>query len=118
MRDSEGLEASRQMLHRLNALAAELETGAARSLYRFGATRAYDEVMRVRLEVIGERALPDAPTLAAFLARRLAPAIEPAPPSRRDRTISRKSSSARRNSANPRRSRARKPESGRAAHHE
>ena len=75
MRDSQGLEASRQLLHRLNALAAELETGAARSLYRFGATRAYDEVMRVRLEVIGERALPDAPTLAAFLARRLAPAI-------------------------------------------
>jgi uncharacterized membrane-anchored protein len=31
--------------------------------------------MRVRLEAIGERALPDAPTLAAFLARRLAPAI-------------------------------------------
>ena len=75
MRDSEGLEASRAMLHRLNALAAELETGAARSLYRFGATRAYDEVMRGRLEAIGERALPDAPTLAAFLARRLAPAI-------------------------------------------
>lgn len=75
MRDSQGLEASRELLHRLNALAAELETGAARSLYRFGATRAYDEVMRVRLEVIGERALPDAPTLAAFLARRLAPAI-------------------------------------------
>ncbi len=75
MRDSEGLEASRQLLHRLNGLAAELETGAARSLYRFGATRAYDEVMRGRLEAIGERALSDAPTLAAFLARRLAPAI-------------------------------------------
>ncbi len=75
MRDSEGLEASRQLLHRLNALAAELETGAAKSLYRFGATRAYDEVMRVRLEAIGERPLPGAPTLAAFLARRLAPAI-------------------------------------------
>jgi uncharacterized membrane-anchored protein len=75
MRDSEGLDVSRQLLNRLNALAAELETAAAQSLYRFGATRAYYDLLNLRLESIGERALPDVPTLAAFLARRLTPAI-------------------------------------------
>ncbi len=75
MRDSAGLEASRDVLNRLNALAAELETGAARSFFRFGATKAYYDVMRVRLDAIHERPLPDAPTLAAFLGRRLTPAI-------------------------------------------
>jgi uncharacterized membrane-anchored protein len=75
MRDSAGLEASRALLNRLNGLAADLETGAARTFYRFGATTAYYDVMRVRLEAIHERALPDAPTLGAFLGRRLTPAI-------------------------------------------
>ncbi len=75
MRDSEGLEASRQLLDRLNALAADLETGAAQSLYRFGATKAYYDIVNVRLDTIGERALPNLPTLAAFLARRLNPAM-------------------------------------------
>ncbi|ACK49377.1 conserved hypothetical protein [Methylocella silvestris BL2] len=75
MSDSEGLEASRQLLGRLNALAAELETGAAQSLYRFGATKAYHEVVELRLKGIGEHAIGDIPTLAAFLSRRLTPAI-------------------------------------------
>jgi uncharacterized membrane-anchored protein len=75
MRDSAGLEASRELLNRLNTLAAELETGAARSFYRFGATKAYYDVVRVRLETLHEKPLPDAPTLAQFLGRRLTPAI-------------------------------------------
>ncbi len=75
MRESKGLEASRILLDRLTALAAELEEGAAQSLYRFGATKAYHELMSLRLESIQERPLPNLPTLAAFLARRLTPAI-------------------------------------------
>jgi uncharacterized membrane-anchored protein len=75
MRDTEGFEASRQLLDRLTALAAELEAGAAQSLYRFGATRAYHELMTLRLDALGEKALPNVPTFAAFLARRLTPAI-------------------------------------------
>lgn len=75
MRESKGLEASRILLDRLTALAAELEEGAAQSLYRFGATRAYHELMSLRLEAIGERPEPNLPTLAAFLTRRLTPAI-------------------------------------------
>lgn len=75
MRESEGFEASRQLLDRLTALAADLEAGAAESLFRFGATRAYHELMSLRLEALGEQALPNVPTIAAFLARRLTPAI-------------------------------------------
>jgi len=75
MRQGEGLEASRELLHRLTALAAELEAGAANSLYRFGATRAYHELVRHRLDAIGEEPLPNLPALAAFLTRRLMPAI-------------------------------------------
>jgi uncharacterized membrane-anchored protein len=75
MRQGEGIEASRKLLDRLTALAAELEAGAAHTLYRFGATRAYHELVRHRLDAIGEEPLPHLPTLAAFLTRRLMPAI-------------------------------------------
>jgi uncharacterized membrane-anchored protein len=75
MRESEGFDASRQLLDRLTALAADLEAGASQSLYRFGATRAYYELMNLRLDALGEQALPNLPTFAAFLARRLTPAI-------------------------------------------
>jgi len=75
IRQGEGLEASRELLQRLTALAAELEAGAANSLYRFGATRAYHELVRHRFDAIGEEPLPNLPVLAAFLTRRLTPAI-------------------------------------------
>jgi len=75
MQTSDGLETNRALLDRLTALAAELETGAAESLFRFGATRAYDELVRLRLEAIGERPIPGLSSWSAFLARRLAPAI-------------------------------------------
>ena len=42
---------------------------------RFGASRAYDEIVQQRLATIREVALPGYPTLAAFLARRMAPAM-------------------------------------------
>jgi uncharacterized membrane-anchored protein len=75
MQATEGFDANKKLLGRLTALAAELEGGAAASLFRFGATRAYDELVRLRLEAIGERALPGQTTLAGFLSRRMAPAI-------------------------------------------
>lgn len=75
MQATEGFEANRKLLSQLTELAAELEGGAAASLFRFGATRAYDELVRLRLEAIGEKALPGQTTLAGFLSRRLAPAI-------------------------------------------
>jgi uncharacterized membrane-anchored protein len=75
MQATEGFEANKKLLGRLTALAAELEGGAAGSLFRFGATRAYDELVRLRLEAVGEKALPGQATLAGFLSRRMAPAI-------------------------------------------
>lgn len=76
MRGCEGFEASRQLLDRLTALAADLEAGASQSLFRFGATRAYYELMTLRLDSLGEEALPNLPTFAGFLARRLTPAMK------------------------------------------
>jgi uncharacterized membrane-anchored protein len=63
------------MLDELTALAAELEAGAAGSLFRFGASRAYDEIVQTRLRIIGERKVGGLPTWSSFLARRMAPAI-------------------------------------------
>src|SRR5262245_44208350 len=75
MRTTEGFEANQRLLNGLTALAAELEAGAAASLFRFGASRAYDEIVHLRLETIGERAVKGFTTWSAFLARRMAPAM-------------------------------------------
>jgi uncharacterized membrane-anchored protein len=75
MRESRGIEANNHLLDRLTALAAELEAGAAYSLFRFGATRAYHEIIGQRLVAIGEQPVPGLPSFSAFLARRLSPAI-------------------------------------------
>lgn len=66
---------NQSLLDRLTALAANLEAETSSSSYRFGATRAYNEIVLARLEAIGEAALLEHPTFAAFLARRLGPAI-------------------------------------------
>jgi uncharacterized membrane-anchored protein len=75
MQGSEGFDANRRLLERLTALASELEAGAAGSLFRFGATRAYDELIRLRLEAISERPIPGVASWSGFLSRRFAPAI-------------------------------------------
>jgi uncharacterized membrane-anchored protein len=72
---TEGLKANHKLLDDLTALAAELEAGAAASQFRFGASRAYDEIVRRRLETIGERKYGGWPTWSSFLARRVAPAL-------------------------------------------
>jgi uncharacterized membrane-anchored protein len=72
---TEGLEANHKLLDELSALAAELEAGAAASQFRFGASRAYDEIVQRRLATIGERKYGGLPTWTSFLARRVAPAI-------------------------------------------
>ncbi|HVY57348.1 MAG TPA: DUF3422 domain-containing protein [Xanthobacteraceae bacterium] len=75
MRGSQGLAANHHLLDELTALAAELEAGAAASLFRFGASRAYNEIVYLRLETIGERKVGGLPTWSSFLARRMAPAM-------------------------------------------
>ncbi len=74
-RGAQGLEANQRLLDELTTLAAELEAGAAASQFRFGASRAYDEIVRRRLETIGERKVGGLPTWTSFLARRMAPAL-------------------------------------------
>ena len=75
MTQSKGVEQNRALLDALTGLASELEVGAAASLYRFGATRAYNDLARARLEAIGETRLPDYPSWSGFLAHRLEPAM-------------------------------------------
>jgi uncharacterized membrane-anchored protein len=75
MRRTDQLIDNHRLLDELTALAAELEAGAAASLFRFGASRAYNEIVQLRLQTIGERKVEGFPTWTSFLARRMAPAI-------------------------------------------
>jgi uncharacterized membrane-anchored protein len=52
-----------------------VEADAASSLYRFGASRAYDGIVGERLEALEEEAVPGYDTWAGFLQRRVAPAM-------------------------------------------
>jgi len=75
MRGARDLSDNHHLLDELMALAAEVEAGGAASLFRFGASRAYDEIVTQRLQSIGERAIGTLPTWSSFLARRMAPAL-------------------------------------------
>ena len=66
---------SQRLLDELVGLAAELEADAVAALHRFGASRAYDEIVGQRLAAIGEQPIPGYETWSAFLKRRLAPAM-------------------------------------------
>lgn len=75
MRVAKNLSDNHQMLDELTALAADVEAGAAASQFRFGATKAYEEIVTQRLHIVGERKVPGYPTWTSFLARRMAPAM-------------------------------------------
>lgn len=59
----------------LTRLAAEAEHAAARTRYRFSATRAYHAIVQQRLADLREQRMPGVQTLGGFLARRFAPAM-------------------------------------------
>jgi len=63
------------LLDRLTALAAKVEAEATAAAFRFGASRAYEGIVQQRLIAIGEAPVGMRPTLAAFLSRRLQPAM-------------------------------------------
>jgi uncharacterized membrane-anchored protein len=75
MRRTERLVDNHRLLDELTEFAGELEAGAAASLFRFGASRAYNEIVQLRLQTIGERKVEGFPTWTSFLARRMAPAM-------------------------------------------
>lgn len=63
------------LLDEITALAADLEADAASSHYRFGASRAYDEIVRDRLDALAEEPVTGYETWRGFLERRTAPAM-------------------------------------------
>jgi len=72
---SDGRRKSQDLLAELTELAAELEADAAASLYRFGASRAYDGIVEERLAMLQEEAVSGYETWSGFLQRRVAPAM-------------------------------------------
>ncbi|MCO5130208.1 MAG: DUF3422 family protein [Xanthobacteraceae bacterium] len=66
---------SEELLSRLTDLSAELEADTASSLYRFGASRAYYEIVEERLAALGETFVPGCYRWRSFLHRRIAPAM-------------------------------------------
>ncbi|MCW5695200.1 MAG: DUF3422 domain-containing protein [Bauldia sp.] len=69
------LSANRQLLEDLTQLAAELEASSAASAFRFGASRAYYEIVTMRLTALREGTLDGYTRWSSFLERRLAPAM-------------------------------------------
>ena len=63
------------LLHELTRLAAEVESGLAASQFRFGATRAYAELVRTRITELREVRIPGIQTIEEFMARRFTPAV-------------------------------------------
>jgi len=62
-------------LKRLSTLAAEVESLAARTPYRFGAARAYHTLVVRRIEELREQRIEGQQTIGEFMERRLAPAM-------------------------------------------
>lgn len=75
MQGAEGLKVNNHLLQELTALAVSFEKDVAGSLFRFGASRAYNELVQSRLSIVEGESVADYPTWSAFLARRMAPAI-------------------------------------------
>lgn len=75
MKDASALGANQDLLDKLTALAAALEAGATASTFRFGASRAYDQIVKARFATLKEEAAPGELSMASFLSRRLAPAM-------------------------------------------
>lgn len=73
--DDFGLEDDRALLTRLVALSGRMEALSARTNFRFGAGRAYHDIVLGRTASLHERALPGMQTLGEFLDRRLGPAM-------------------------------------------
>jgi uncharacterized membrane-anchored protein len=65
-----------KLLHELTRLAAEIESGLATSQFRFGACRAYFELVTRRIVELRETRLPGMQTIDEFMARRFTPAVQ------------------------------------------
>ncbi|WP_448189084.1 DUF3422 family protein [Azospirillum sp. sgz301742] len=70
-----GLEDERGVLDRLTRLSAQTEQIAAETAYRFGAARAYHELVERRIGELRELRMEGLQTVSEFMERRLTPAI-------------------------------------------
>ncbi len=70
-----GPDSVQNLLDQITSLAGELEADAAASLFRFGATRAYGDIVQERMEMLAGEAMPGHRRIARFLDMRLAPAL-------------------------------------------
>ena len=75
MQGAETLKLNNHLLTELTELAALLERGATGSLFRFGASRAYYDLVQARLNVIEGEPIAPYSSWSSFLARRIAPAM-------------------------------------------
>jgi uncharacterized membrane-anchored protein len=67
--------ADEDLLHELTRLAAEVESGLSATQFRFGACKAYHELVLTRILELREQRLPGLQTIGEFMARRLTPAV-------------------------------------------
>ncbi len=64
-----------KLLHELTRLAAEVERAVSASQFRYGACRAYADLVRTRIAELRESRLTGLQTLGEFMARRFEPAV-------------------------------------------
>jgi uncharacterized membrane-anchored protein len=64
-----------EVLQQLTRLAAEVENGLATSQFRFGACRAYADLVRTRIAELREGRIRGLQTIDEFMARRFTPAV-------------------------------------------
>jgi uncharacterized membrane-anchored protein len=72
---SDRADSDEALLQQLTRLAAEVESGLAASQFRFGACRAYFELVTTRVGELREQRLPGMQTIEEFMARRFTPAV-------------------------------------------
>ena len=63
------------LLHELTRLAAEVESGLAASQFRFGACRAYHDLVQTRIIELREQRITGMQTIDEFMGRRFNPAV-------------------------------------------
>ena len=73
--DQENVD-DKTMLHELSELAAKIEQYRSDTNYRFGATKAYYDIVNARLRQLHEEEIPGVQTLQEFIGRRLGPGIK------------------------------------------
>jgi uncharacterized membrane-anchored protein len=70
-----GLGDEESLLHRITALAAEVESALASNQFRFGATRAYSDLVDRRIAELREQRLHGVQPIGEFTTRRFGPAV-------------------------------------------